>query len=76
MMEVELPENVNVVIQTGGGSVFRAAFDELHDPDSLDLAEMYQAFDAFWPANKDNPALELVGFDTCLTATVDVAAIF
>jgi hypothetical protein len=142
MMEVELPENVNVVIQTGGASVWQnesmdptklqrwlynseglqlleeqetanmgdartlsdflsfansnypadkvavtfwnhgggsvsgAAFDELHGKDSLDLAEMYQAFDAVWPANKDNPALELVGFDTCLMATVDVAAIF
>ena len=30
----------------GGGSVNGAAFDELHDLDSLDLAEMYQAFDA------------------------------
>lgn len=60
----------------GGGSVSGAAFDELHGQDSLDLAEMYQAFDSVWPANKDNPALELVGFDTCLMATVDVAALF
>lgn len=60
----------------GGGSVSGAAFDELHGQDSLDLAEMYQAFDAVWPANKENPALELVGFDTCLMATVDVAATF
>ena len=60
----------------GGGSVSGAAFDELHTLDSLDLAEMYQAFDAVWPANKENPALELVGFDTCLMATVDVAALF
>lgn len=60
----------------GGGSVNGAAFDEIHGLDSLDLNEMYQAFDAVWPANKDNPALELVGFDTCLMATVDVAAVF
>lgn len=142
MMEVELPENVNVVIQTGGaavwqnelmdpakiqrwlyssegltlleeqetadmgsaqtlyefldfantnypadkvavtfwnhggGSVGGAAFDELHGLDSLDLAEMYQAFDAVWPADAADPALELVGFDTCLMATIDVAAVF
>ncbi|MDD7641326.1 MAG: clostripain-related cysteine peptidase [bacterium] len=142
MMEVELPENVNVVIQTGGSSVWQneymdpdklqrwlynseglqlleeqdtanmgdaqtlyeflayanenypadkvavtfwnhgggsvngAAFDELHDLDSLDLAEMYEAFDAVWPADTEHPALELVGFDTCLMATVDVAAVF
>lgn len=60
----------------GGGSVGGAAFDELHGLDSLDLAEMYQAFDAVWPADAENPALELVGFDTCLMATVDVASTF
>lgn len=60
----------------GGGSVTGAAFDEIHGLDSLDLAEMYQAFDAVWPADAENPALELVGFDTCLMATVDVAAVF
>ncbi len=60
----------------GGGSVSGAAFDEIHGLDSLDLEEMYQAFDAVWPADKENPALELVGFDTCLMATVDVAAVF
>ena len=60
----------------GGGSVSGAAFDEIHGLDSLDLAEMYQAFDAIWPADTANPALELVGFDTCLMATIDVAAVF
>lgn len=60
----------------GGGSVTGAAFDEIHGLDSLDLVEMYQAFDAVWPANTEAPALELVGFDTCLMATIDVAAVF
>ena len=60
----------------GGGSVSGAAFDEIYGLDSLDLSEMYQAFDAVWPANTQAPALELVGFDTCLMATVDVAAVF
>ena len=60
----------------GGGSVSGAAFDELHGLDSLNLAEMYQAFDAVWPADTEHPALELVGFDTCLMATVDVASTF
>ena len=60
----------------GGGSVSGAAFDELFGLDSLDLSEMYQAFDAVWPANAEDPALELVGFDTCLMATVDVASVF
>ncbi len=60
----------------GGGSVSGAAFDEIYGLDSLDLAEMYEAFNAVWPADAENPALELVGFDTCLMATVDVAGVF
>ena len=60
----------------GGGSVSGAAFDELYDMDSLDLNEMYQAFQEVWPADTANPALELVGFDACLMATIDVAAVF
>lgn len=60
----------------GGGSVTGAAFDENFGYDSLNLEEMYAAFDAVWPADTENPALELVGFDTCLMATVDVAATF
>lgn len=60
----------------GGGSVDGAAFDELYENDSLNLSEMYQAFNDVWPANGEAPALELVGFDTCLMATVDVAAVF
>lgn len=60
----------------GGGSVTGAAFDENYGYDSLNLEEMYQAFDAVWQADTENPALELVGFDTCLMATIDVAATF
>ena len=60
----------------GGGSVAGAAFDQIYELDSLDLSEMYSAFNEVWPANKENPALELVGFDTCLMATIDVAAVF
>ena len=60
----------------GGGSVSGAAFDERYGNDSLDLAEMYAAFEAVWGADTEDPALELVGFDTCLMATIDVAATF
>lgn len=60
----------------GGGSVSGAAFDELYDLDSLTLDEMYAAFSAVWPENAAQPPLELIGFDTCLMATVDVAHVF
>ena len=60
----------------GGGSVSGAAFDELYENDSLDLNEMYTAFNSVWPENIKAPSLELVGFDTCLMATIDVASVF
>ncbi len=60
----------------GGGSVTGAAFDELYDFDSLTLDEMYAAFSSVWEPNAEEPPLELVGFDTCLMATVDVANTF
>ena len=62
----------------GGGSVAGASFDELYDYDSLTLDEMYAAFAEVWePAlEPGKQPLELVGFDTCLMATVDVAYTF
>ena len=59
----------------GGGSVSGIAFDELYG-DSLDLAELYEAFTTVWEPSLENPPLELVGFDACLMATVDVAYVF
>ena len=60
----------------GGGSVSGAAFDELYGLDSLTLDEMYAAFSSVWTPSEEAPPLELVGFDTCLMATVDVANAF
>lgn len=60
----------------GGGSVAGASFDELYGNDSLTLDEMYQAFSSVWEPSEDSQPLELIGFDTCLMATVDVAYTF
>ncbi len=60
----------------GGGSVTGAAFDELYGFDSLTLDEMYAAFSSVWDPSEENQPLELIGFDTCLMATVDVAYTF
>lgn len=60
----------------GGGSVTGAAFDEIYGYDSLTLDEMYQAFSSVWNPSTEKQPLELIGFDTCLMATVDVAYTF
>jgi hypothetical protein len=67
---------VNARWNHGGGSVSGAAFDELYDYGSLTLDELYQAFGSVWSLSETDPPLELVGFDTCLMATADVAYTF
>lgn len=60
----------------GGGSVTGAAADENYDGDTLTLKEMNNAFAANYELSEENPPFELIGFDTCLMATVDVAYTF
>ncbi|MEG0876900.1 MAG: clostripain-related cysteine peptidase, partial [Oscillospiraceae bacterium] len=60
----------------GGGSVSGASFDELYEMDSLDLNEMRGAFTTAFEADEANQPIDIIGFDTCLMATVDVANTF
>ena len=66
----------------GGGSVSGAAFDELYNMDSLKLTEMRAAFEAAGLPErpkgdtKYRQKYELIGFDTCLMASIDVANTF
>ena len=60
----------------GGGSVAGAESDENFGGDALTLDEMYEAFKANYELSEETPPFELIGFDTCLMATVDVAYTF
>lgn len=60
----------------GGGSVSGVAFDEQYDFDSLTLDEMYDAFTTVFDENPDNQPIDIIGFDTCLMATIDTAYTF
>ena len=60
----------------GGGSVAGASFDENYGYDSLTLGEFYQAFNAVYELSTENPPFEVIGFDTCLMATIDTAYTF
>ena len=53
----------------GGGSLYGVEFDENYDGDSLTLQELKKAFDA---APAASGRYEMIGFDTCLMATVDM----
>ena len=55
----------------GGGTTGGVAFDENYYYDSLSLNEISESFEEVWDGEK----IELVGFDACLMATIDVAAV-
>lgn len=65
-----------IIWNHGGGSVDGVAVDENYNFDTLVLTELRQAFSSVWDISAENPPVELVGFDACLMATVDVAAAF
>ena len=60
----------------GGGSVAGAAFDQNYYNDSLNLGEFYEAFNEAFELSNDDPPIDVIGFDACLMATVDVAFTF
>ena len=53
----------------GGGSVAGSSFDENYDFDSIKIPELIQALSTTDTGSK----YELIGFDACLMATIDVA---
>ena len=69
------PADRQVVIlwNHGGGSVAGVAYDERYNFDALTLPEIRKAFEATSTPSKENPPYEIVGFDACLMATIDVA---
>ncbi len=56
----------------GGGSVFGLCQDERTE-NILTLNEVKDAFAAVYDANTENPPFEVIGFDTCLMATYEMA---
>ncbi len=60
----------------GGGSVYGAAFDELYDNDALTLDEMYAVLADVYGTEVEYAPLDIVGFDTCLMATLSTAYTF
>lgn len=56
------------------GTFVTVCRDERYNESSLDLNEIYQAFNENFPhASADNPPFEIIGFDACLRATYENA---
>lgn len=58
----------------GGGSISGVSYDENYQFDSLTLDELSRAFESCYGKNPSTPPLEMIGFDTCLMATIDTAS--
>ncbi len=58
----------------GGGSVDGFANDQNYDFDSILLSEFRDALSSVYGDTPDSRPFELIGFDTCLMATIDTAA--
>lgn len=56
-----------------GGGVFGFCYDEMFGRDPLTLAEFNGALASVFGENPETPPFELVGFDACLMASVEVA---
>ncbi|MDR1901589.1 MAG: hypothetical protein LBQ88_04815 [Treponema sp.] len=57
----------------GGGSTTGVAYDENYNFEYLSLKNIRDAFSRVYSLSSRQPPIELVGFDTCLMATVDTA---
>ncbi len=62
-----------IIWDHGGGSVHELALDENFNDDGLTLKELRAALEKTWTPNEKHPPLEIIGFDACLMATLDVA---
>jgi len=60
----------------GGGSLGGVCNDEQFDMESLSLYDLEYALKSTSQTNDGSPLYELVGFDACLMASIDVAAVF
>lgn len=66
--------NVCIMWDHGSGA-FGYGHDEIYSS-SMTLKDLNKAFSAVYEKNIDNPPFEIIGFDACLMANLDVAGVF
>lgn len=64
---------VLIIVDHGNGSLDGVCSDAYGGGDMLNLIEMRSGFENVFGKSADNPAFELVGFDTCLMSTYEAA---
>lgn len=66
-------DHTMVLFWNHGGAAFGYGYDSIFLDDCLTLAEMRAAFDQVYDLDEENPPVDVIGFDACLMASMEVA---
>ena len=72
--EEEYPaDHTMVVFWNHGGAAFGYGYDGIYLDDYLTLEELRWAFEQVYTLDEENPPVDIIGFDACLMASMEVA---
>ena len=66
-------DHTMVLFWNHGGAAFGYGYDRVFHDDFLTLEEMRWAFDQVYTLDEENPPVDVIGFDACLMASMEVA---
>lgn len=66
-------DHTMVLFWNHGGAAFGFGYDKVFHNDCLTLQEMRWAFDQVYTLDEENPPVDVIGFDACLMASMEVA---
>ena len=66
-------DHTMVVFWNHGGASFGYGYDKVYLDDYLSLEEMRWAFEQVYTLDENNPPVDIIGFDACLMASMEVA---
>lgn len=69
-------DHTMIIFWNHGGGAFGYGTDMLFGSDGLSLEDMRQAFENVYESNENNPPIDVIGFDACLMASMEVANTF
>lgn len=69
-------DHTMMIFWNHGAGAFGYGADEVYGNDTLSLKEMRQSFEQVYQADAGNPPFEVIGFDACLMASMEVAKAF
>lgn len=69
-------DHTMILFWNHGSGAFGYGVDVVYGEDRLTLEELREAFSVVYQPNEENPPIDLIGFDACLMASMEVANTF